>query len=517
VTKKTSPKKKKEVAAEEDPGSPELAEIAEEGDDQDAAEAAAAAALLAEVMRPLRMTHPPPEDADYLKTNPAPQTQRKAPQTAPSALSKVGLLSTPGMAEPESVSYLIANYAKLAPDVELVGFVNGYQGLLLGQTIAITPDMRDKASKGALLTLIKSADCRDPLLVASLSAAIESPSLAVTHGVCKEGDKPMRVAAEQVKALGLQVLHVIGGYETVNAAVELAAFLASDGYELCVIALPKTVDNDIAPITQTPGAWSATEDGAQTFTNEVANMSADQPKALVVREMAGRDCGWLTASTARRCHDTAALLREEFAKGTPPEGLTRLTTAERFEVHAVYVPEMSMEAIDIGKEAARLKAVLAEHSVVNVFIADGLGIKELASQTMPATEGEPPPSFRDAIGRVDPSIKLGRRSPAERFVEALSKQVGAEETHYFRSADYTRAMECNDADRRLVAATATLAVQKALQRQAGLVGLDEDAIDPWRLRLIELERLKPAKPFDRGLGWFVEMMEQIGQAPIPIE
>ena len=222
VTKKTSPKKKKEVAAEEDPGSPELAEIAEEGDDQDAAEAAAAAALLAEVMRPLRMTHPPPEDADYLKTNPAPQTQRKAPQTAPSALSKVGLLSTPGMAEPESVSYLIANYAKLAPDVELVGFVNGYQGLLLGQTIAITPDMRDKASKGALLTLIKSADCRDPLLVASLSAAIESPSLAVTHGVCKEGDEPMRVAAEQVKTLGLQVLHVIGGYETVNAAVEVS-------------------------------------------------------------------------------------------------------------------------------------------------------------------------------------------------------------------------------------------------------------------------------------------------------
>ena len=49
-------------------------------------------------------------------------------------------------------------------------------------------------------------------------------------------------------------------------------------------------------------------------------------------------------------------------QGTPPEGLTRLTTAERFEVHAVYVPEMSMEAIDIGKEAARLKAVLAEHS-----------------------------------------------------------------------------------------------------------------------------------------------------------
>ena len=45
------------------------------------------------------------------------------------------------------------------------------------------------------------------------------------------------------------------------------------------------------------------------------------------------------------------------------------------------------------------------------------------------------------------------------------EQVGAEETHYFRSADYARAMECNDADRRLIAATATLAVQKATQRQ----------------------------------------------------
>mmetsp|Transcript_60624 Transcript_60624/g.120011 ORF Transcript_60624/g.120011 Transcript_60624/m.120011 type:complete len:525 (-) Transcript_60624:219-1793(-) len=509
VSKKpTSPKKKKDEPAS--PGGEEpITEDPE--DEQDAAEQAAAQALLAEVMRPLRLTNPAPEAADYMQANPAPQTARPAPLTAPAALKKVAMLSTPGMAEPESVSYLIANYARFHPNAEIIGYVNGYQGLLMGETIAITAEHAKRVAGGNLLTLVKSSTVQDPLIVVDLKSAVNEPSLAVNRGMIQEGDEPMKVAAEQIKKDGIQVLHSIGGFETTMAAAELATYLAKDGYELCVVALPKTVDNDLYPITQTLGAWSATEDGAQLFANEAANAPSELPKTLVVHEMAGRDCGWLTASTARRCLDTAALLRSRFASGDPPDELAKLSP-DRFDVHAIYLPEMKIGDIDLPGEAERLRAVLDKQNVVNVFVAEGLGIAELAADTLPPTaEGEPLPSFRDAIGRVDPAVKLGRRSPAERFVEALAKAVGAEVTHYLRAADYARAMECNEADRSLIAASATLAVQKAGLRQPGVVALDEDALEIWRLRLVELERLKQAKPFDVKLPWFAQMLESIGQ------
>ena len=34
-----------------------------------------------------------------------------------------------------------------------------------------------------------------------------------------------------------------------------------NGYELTVVGLPKTVDNDVFPVSQTLGAWTAAEQG----------------------------------------------------------------------------------------------------------------------------------------------------------------------------------------------------------------------------------------------------------------
>ena len=39
---------------------------------------------------------------------------------------------------------------------------------------------------------------------------------------------------------------------------------------MCVIGLPKTIDNDVFPIRQSLGAWTAAEQGAKFFENVVA-------------------------------------------------------------------------------------------------------------------------------------------------------------------------------------------------------------------------------------------------------
>ncbi|MCP5409947.1 MAG: hypothetical protein H6963_11685 [Chromatiaceae bacterium] len=83
------------------------------------------------------------------------------------------------------------------------------------------------------------------------------------------------------------------------------------------------------------------------------------PRMLIIHEVMGRNCGWLTAYTARMYRDN--LQRLEFLPGI---GLTK----ERKDIHAVFVPEME---IDIPAEAKRLKNVMDELDNVNIFISEG--------------------------------------------------------------------------------------------------------------------------------------------------
>ena len=62
------------------------------------------------------------------------------------------------------------------------------------------------------------------------------------------------MAAEQLTADGVDVLHTIGGDDTNTTAADLAAYLEAHDYDLTVVGLPKTIDNDIVPVRQSLGA-----------------------------------------------------------------------------------------------------------------------------------------------------------------------------------------------------------------------------------------------------------------------
>ena len=51
----------------------------------------------------------------------------------------------------------------------------------------------------------------------------------------------------------------IGGDDTNTTAADLAEYLAKNNYQLNVVGLPKTIDNDVFPIKQSLGAWTAAE------------------------------------------------------------------------------------------------------------------------------------------------------------------------------------------------------------------------------------------------------------------
>ena len=394
---------------------------------------------------------------------------------------KVAILTAGGLAPclSSAIGGLIERYTEIAPEVEIIAYRGGYKGLLLGDSFKVTPEIR--ASAHVLHRYGGSP-------IGNSRVKLTNVKDCVKRGLVQEGQNPQQVAADQLVKDGVDILHTIGGDDTNTAAADLAAFLAKNNYALTVIGLPKTIDNDVYPIRQSLGAWTAAEQGARYFKNVVAEHGAN-PRMLIVHEVMGRSCGWLTAATAQAYR--RILAQQEYVPGL---GLAQ----SRLDVHAIFIPEMQ---IDLAAEAKRLKAIMEKGDNVNIFISEGAGVEEIIAE-MQAKGVEVP---RDAFGHV----KLDAINPGKWFGEQFAKNLGAEKTLVQKSGYFARAAAANIDDLRLIKSCTDLAVECALRREGGVIGHDEDKGNI--LRAIEFPRIKGGKPFDIDTPWFGELLDAIGQ------
>jgi pyrophosphate--fructose-6-phosphate 1-phosphotransferase len=394
---------------------------------------------------------------------------------------KVAILTAGGLAPclNSAIGSLIERYTEIDPSIEIICYRGGYKGLLLGDSYPVTQEVRQKAG---LLQRFGGS------VIGNSRVKLTNVKDCVKRGLVKEGEDPQKVAADQLIKDGVEILHTIGGDDTNTAAADLAAFLSRNNYGLTVIGLPKTVDNDVFPIKQSLGAWTAAEQGARYFWNVVAENNSN-PRMLIVHEVMGRNCGWLTAATALEYRKL--LDKQEWL---PELGLSR----ESYEVHAVFIPEMS---IDLAKEAERLRAVLDKVDCVNIFVSEGAGVDAIVAE-MQAKNQEVP---RDAFGH----IKLDAVNPGKWFGEQFSQMIGAEKTLVQKSGYFARASAANIEDMRLIKSCADLAVESAFRREAGVIGHDEDQNNI--LRAIEFPRIKGGKPFNIDYEWFEKTLKEIGQ------
>ena len=190
-------------------------------------------------------------------------------------VNKVALLTAGGFAPclSSAVAGLIKRYTEVAPQAEIIAYRYGYEGLLRGDSIAITAEARQHAERlfafggspigNSRTKLTNAADC-------------------AKRGLVAEGEDPLSVAAKQLVADGVDVLHTIGGDDTNTTAADLAAYLAKNDFGLTVVGLPKTIDNDIFPIRQSLGAWTAADEAAkgQRVGGREAGRDADQIRCL---------------------------------------------------------------------------------------------------------------------------------------------------------------------------------------------------------------------------------------------
>jgi pyrophosphate--fructose-6-phosphate 1-phosphotransferase len=393
---------------------------------------------------------------------------------------RVALLTAGGLAPclSSAVGGLIERYTAVAPDVEIIGYVDGYAGLLGGRHLTVTADIRSKAH---LLHRFGGS----PL--GNSRVKLTNVADAVKRGLVQEGQDPLQVAAEQLTRDGVDVLHTIGGDDTNTTAADLAAYLQQHGQDLTVVGLPKTIDNDVVPIKQSLGAWTAAEQGVVFARNIVAEHSSN-PRMLVVHEVMGRGCGWLTAETARRYH---AWVGEQQYAGFGND-------RRRWDVHGVFVPELQF---DIDAEARRLRAIMDEIGCVNLFVSEGAGVETIVAEL--TARGDEPQ--RDAFGHV----KLDTINPGAWFGKQFAQRLGAEKTQVGKSGYFARSAAANDEDLALIRRCTDLAVDVALDGGSGVVGEDEERGDA--LRAIEFPRIKGGKRFDTSVAWFTDLLGDLGQ------
>ena len=394
---------------------------------------------------------------------------------------KIAFLTAGGIAPclSASIGGLIESYNSVIPDAEFLGYLNGYKGLLTNQKISFPESVKNK-------TGIFNDYGGSP--IGNSRVKLTNIENCVQKGYVKEDQNPLKVAAEQLIKDEIDILHTIGGDDTNTMAAELSFYLKENDYELTVVGLPKTVDNDVFPISQTLGAYTAAEQGAIFFDN-LSNENTTSSRQLIIHEVMGRNCGWLTAQTAKEYR------KRLDGKNFLPEVLI---DRARWDIDAVYIPEIP---IDFDSECERLIDIMNKKDCVNIFLSEGAGTETIVKEL----ESTGQKIERDAFGHV----ALDALNPGKWFAKHFTKNLLAEKTLVQKSGYFARSASPNKKDLDLIKLSCELAAISAKNGMSGVVGLDDNNND--EMGLIDFKRIKGGKPFDTNQKWFTSLLTEIGQ------
>ncbi|MBR7098098.1 MAG: 6-phosphofructokinase [Clostridia bacterium] len=137
----------------------------------------------------------------------------------------------------------------------------------------------------------------------------------------------------------------IGGNDSMDTVAKLTAYLKTVDYEMAVIGVPKTIDNDLMGTDHTPGFGSAAKYIAVTVQEILRDCAVYTVPAVTIVEIMGRDAGWLTAASA----------------------LGRTVTG--LEPDLVYLPE---RVFDMDRFMNDVRNALKKHPNVVIAVSEGV-------------------------------------------------------------------------------------------------------------------------------------------------
>ena len=211
----------------------------------------------------------------------------------------------------------------------LYGMRNGVEGLLNEQLIDLTAYF-DSEEKLTLLEHTPAAalgSCRKKLPKMGENNAFYENLMSI------------------FQKYNIRYFFYIGGNDSMDTVAKLSEYTKAHNYEMVILGVPKTIDNDLVGTDHTPGFGSAAKYIAVTTQEIIRDCAVYQVPAVTIIEIMGRDAGWLTAASAI---------------GRAVNGV---------EPDLVYLPE---RAFDMQKFFSDVRAALAKHSNVVVAVSEGI-------------------------------------------------------------------------------------------------------------------------------------------------
>ncbi len=215
----------------------------------------------------------------------------------------------------------------------LYGMRNGIEGFLREELINLTDIFSDEGKLKTLTT---------------------TPAAAL--GSCRRKLKDYQTDAETYaklleifKKYDIRYFFYIGGNDSMDTVMKLSNYAANHDYEMRVVGVPKTIDNDLAVTDHTPGFGSAAKFVATTVKEVLRDVAVYKMKAVTIVEIMGRDAGWLTASA----------------------GLTKLSGGIAPDL--VYLPE---SAFDPEEFVASINKIFEDHPAVLVAVSEGIRLAD---------------------------------------------------------------------------------------------------------------------------------------------
>ncbi len=128
---------------------------------------------------------------------------------------------------------------------------------------------------------------------------LETPGAALLAGRKANFSASVEHVMKNLRHEGVEGLLVIGGNGTMAMADCILQAAKADGYDLQVVGVPKTIDNDLIGVDHTPGFPSAAQFVLQALSNLVADLESMVGFEQVrIVEVMGRKTGWLAATAS---------------------------------------------------------------------------------------------------------------------------------------------------------------------------------------------------------------------------
>ena len=391
---------------------------------------------------------------------------------------RVAFLTAGGIAPclSASIGMLINEYYKYDKSIKFIGYLHGYKGLLINKKIFLSYSNE-----------IKSLCDFGGSIIGNSRVKLTNIDDCVNNNYIKEGELPLEIAAQRLMSDKIDILHTIGGDDTNTTAGELVKYLEEHNYQLTVVGLPKTIDNDIIPIKQTLGAVTAAEQTSKFFQN-IVNENTTSSRQLIIHEVMGRNCGWLTAYSAY-------LYRESLNMKTFIPDI--LLDRNRWDIHAIYIPE---DEFDLEQEVERLRQVIDDVDCANIFLSEGAGVNNIIKE-MKKNNKE---VKYDAFGHV----RLDEINPGKWYADYFKDKLECDKILVKKSGYFARSSAPNVEDLKLINRTSHHAVKCGIEKKSCVVGLSDESN---QIDCIDFSEIKGGKIFDIKTDWYLAMISDIGQ------